>query len=64
VPTFADKGRRVVSATDPHGRILDFLDQKQPTMDVEHSFFLVVCLAQYSILRMESVASIETVSFY
>jgi hypothetical protein len=26
VPTFADRGCRVVSATDPHGRILGFLD--------------------------------------
>jgi hypothetical protein len=25
VPTFADRGRRVVSAEDPHGRILGFL---------------------------------------
>jgi hypothetical protein len=28
VPTFADRGCRVVSATDPHGRILGFLDRK------------------------------------
>jgi hypothetical protein len=28
VPTFADRGYRVVSATDPHGRILGFLDSK------------------------------------
>jgi hypothetical protein len=27
VPTFTDKGCRVVSATDPHGRILGFLDR-------------------------------------
>jgi hypothetical protein len=27
VPTFADRGCRVVSATDPHGRILGFLDR-------------------------------------
>jgi hypothetical protein len=27
VPTFADRGCRVVSTTDPHGRILDFLDR-------------------------------------
>jgi hypothetical protein len=26
VPTFADKGRRVVSVTDPYGRILGFLE--------------------------------------
>jgi hypothetical protein len=26
VPTFEDRGCRVVSATDPHGRILGFLD--------------------------------------
>jgi hypothetical protein len=26
MPTFADRGCRVVSATDPHGRILGFLD--------------------------------------
>jgi hypothetical protein len=29
VPTFADRGYCVVSATDPHGRILDFLDLPQ-----------------------------------
>jgi hypothetical protein len=29
VPTFADRGCRVVSATDPHGRILGFLDPKR-----------------------------------
>jgi hypothetical protein len=28
VPTFADRGCRVVSATDPHDRILGFLDRK------------------------------------
>jgi hypothetical protein len=27
VPTFADRGCRVVSATDPHGRFLGFLDR-------------------------------------
>jgi hypothetical protein len=27
VPTFADRGCRVVSATDPHGCILGFLDR-------------------------------------
>jgi hypothetical protein len=27
VPTFADRGCHVVSATDPHGRILGFLDR-------------------------------------
>jgi hypothetical protein len=27
VPTFADRGRRVISATDPHGRNLGFLDR-------------------------------------
>jgi hypothetical protein len=27
VPTFADRGCRVVSATDPHGFILGFLDR-------------------------------------
>jgi hypothetical protein len=27
VPTFADRGYRVVSATDPHGRILGCLDR-------------------------------------
>jgi hypothetical protein len=26
VPTFADRGCHVVSATDPHGRILGFID--------------------------------------
>jgi hypothetical protein len=29
VPTFADKGCRVVSATDQHGSILSFLDRKK-----------------------------------
>jgi hypothetical protein len=29
VPTFADRGCRVVSATDPHGRSLDFLDRSR-----------------------------------
>jgi hypothetical protein len=28
VPTSGDRGCRVVSATDPHGRILGFLDQE------------------------------------
>jgi hypothetical protein len=28
-PTFADRGCRVVSATDPHGRILGFLDRSR-----------------------------------
>jgi CBS-domain-containing membrane protein len=28
VPTFADRGCHVVSVTDPHGRILGFLDQR------------------------------------
>jgi hypothetical protein len=27
MPTFADRGCRVVSATDPHSSILDFLDR-------------------------------------
>jgi hypothetical protein len=27
VPTFADRGGRILSATDPHGRILGFLDR-------------------------------------
>jgi hypothetical protein len=29
VSTFADRGCRVVSATDPHGRILGFLDRSR-----------------------------------
>jgi hypothetical protein len=29
VPTFADTGCRVVSATDPYGHILDFLDRNR-----------------------------------
>jgi hypothetical protein len=29
VPTFADRGCRVVSATDPHGRTLGFLDRSR-----------------------------------
>jgi hypothetical protein len=29
VPTFADRECRVVNATDPHGRILGFLDRSR-----------------------------------
>jgi hypothetical protein len=29
VPTFADRGCHVVSATDPYGRILGFLDRSR-----------------------------------
>jgi hypothetical protein len=29
VPTFADRGCRVVSAADPHGRVLSFLDRSR-----------------------------------
>jgi hypothetical protein len=29
VPTFADRGCRVASAADPHGRILGFLDRNR-----------------------------------
>jgi hypothetical protein len=29
VPTFADRGRRVVSVTEPYVRILGFLDQSR-----------------------------------
>jgi hypothetical protein len=29
VPTFADRGCRVVSAMDPYGSILDFLDRSR-----------------------------------
>jgi hypothetical protein len=29
VPIFADRGCHMVSATEPHGHILDFLDRKQ-----------------------------------
>jgi hypothetical protein len=29
VPAFADRGRRVVSTTDPHSRTIDFLDQSR-----------------------------------
>jgi hypothetical protein len=29
VPTFTDSECRVVSTTDPHGRILDFLDRSR-----------------------------------
>jgi hypothetical protein len=29
VPTFADRGCRVISSTDPLGRILDFLDRNR-----------------------------------
>jgi hypothetical protein len=34
VPTFADRGRYVVSLTDPYGCILDFLDLYSDTKDV------------------------------
>jgi hypothetical protein len=32
VPTFADRGCCVVSTTDPHGRILGFIDQNTTTI--------------------------------
>jgi CBS-domain-containing membrane protein len=41
VPTFADKGCRVVNVTDPYGRILGFLDQS-------HYFFFQVAPQLYS----------------
>jgi hypothetical protein len=42
MPTFANRGRHVVSVTDPYGRILDFLDRiRYPVADPLH-FFLVV----------------------
>jgi hypothetical protein len=40
-PTFPDRECRVVSATDPHGRILDFLDRSR-------YFFLQVAPQLYS----------------
>jgi hypothetical protein len=41
VPTFADRGCHVVSATNPYGRILGFLDRSR-------SFFLQVAPQLYS----------------
>jgi hypothetical protein len=41
VPTFADIGSRVVSATDPHGNILCFLDRSR-------YYFFQVALQRYS----------------
>jgi hypothetical protein len=39
MPTFVDRGCCVVSATDPHGRILGFIDWKK--LLITHEEFLV-----------------------
>jgi hypothetical protein len=36
VPTFADRGRHVVSVTNPYDRILGFLDRDCSDMDKEN----------------------------
>jgi hypothetical protein len=36
VPTSADRGCRVVSATDPHGRILGFLTGKADNLTAKY----------------------------
>jgi hypothetical protein len=41
VPTFADRGCRVVSATDPYGRVVGFLDRSR-------YFFIQVAPQLYS----------------
>jgi hypothetical protein len=41
VPTLDDRGCRVVSATDPHGSNLGFLDPKSEDIDTE--IILVIC---------------------
>jgi hypothetical protein len=41
VPTFADRGCHVVSAMDPHGLILGFLDQSR------YYFFQVATQSRY-----------------
>jgi hypothetical protein len=41
MPTFANRGCRVVSATDPHGRILGFLDRSR-------YYFFQIVLQLYS----------------
>jgi hypothetical protein len=48
VPTSADRGRRVVSATDPYGRILDLLDRGR-------NFFFQVASQLYSRGRVDPV---------
>jgi hypothetical protein len=50
VPTLADRGRRVVSATDPHGRILGFLDRSR-------YYFLQVPPQLYSRGRVDPVSN-------
>jgi high-affinity nickel permease len=40
LPTFADRGCRVVSATDPHSRILGFLDRI--TFPFSHYYYNIV----------------------
>jgi hypothetical protein len=40
VPTFADRGCRVISATDPHGRILGFLGWSRYFFQVALQLFL------------------------
>jgi hypothetical protein len=54
VPTFADRGCRVVSATDPHGRILGFLD---PKLLLFHSSSSSVIFTRLSGLRSRPTTS-------
>jgi hypothetical protein len=39
VPTFSDRGCRVVSALDPHGRILGFLDRSRYFLQVASQLY-------------------------
>jgi hypothetical protein len=48
LPTFADRGCHVVIVTDPHGRILDFLDRSR-------YIFFQVALQLYSRGRVNPV---------
>jgi hypothetical protein len=42
VPTFSDRGCRVVSAADPHGRILGFLDRNNNNNNSVQFFIIYV----------------------
>jgi hypothetical protein len=53
VPTYSDSGCRVVSATDPHGRILDSLDRS-------HYLFFQVAPQLYSRGWVDSVPEATT----
>jgi hypothetical protein len=45
MPTFADSGGRVIGATDPHGRILGFLNRLLMHILIED--FLIYIFLQY-----------------